>query len=157
MMGEAMKSLCYLIAVAALAFTLPAQAATTDPEVVLYRASGVADGGAGSNTASSFACTPFSGVTENLRIVVRAQNGVILQNSSVPIQHLNTFTFSTSDTAIFADASLATGAIAGGTVAIAATSTSVTCTAMIIQPNNTAPVGIQLHMTRFNPLAGTAE
>jgi len=42
---KAMKSLRYSIAVAAFAFTLPAQAATTDPEVVLYRASGVADGG----------------------------------------------------------------------------------------------------------------
>src|ERR1700759_3938170 len=101
-MGKtAMKGLRYLIAIAALAFTVPAQAATSDPEVVLYRASGVADGGPGSNVATSFSCTPFSGVTENIRIVIRAQNGTILINAINAPAHLTTVVFSTSGTAIF--------------------------------------------------------
>ena len=153
-----MKSLRYLIAVAALALTLPAQAAVGDPEVVLYRASGVADGGSGSNAATIFSCTPFSGVTENIRIVLRDRTGAIVINVLAGAAHLNTEIFSTaSSSTLYSAVVLGTGPITGGTVAIAATSTSVTCTAMLLQPNNTAPVGVQLHMTRFSPLAGTAE
>ena len=153
-----MKSQRYLVALAALAFTLPAQAAQNDPEVVIYRATGAVDNsGGGGATATSIACTPFSGVSENVRVVVRAQNGTLLANALSGVAHLNTVTFSTSDVTIFFDVNMATGAVAGGTVAVAATSTSVNCTAMLIQPNSTAPVGVQLHLTRFNPLAGTAE
>ena len=68
----------YLTAVVALAFAVPAQAATGDPEVVLYRASGLVDNTAGGgSSATSFSCTPFSGVSENVRVVVRSQNGTV--------------------------------------------------------------------------------
>src|SRR3954454_21594863 len=149
-----MKSVRHLIAVAALAFTMPAQAGVNDPEVVIYRASGVVDAGV---TATSFHCTNFSGVTENVRIVVRGLGSSILANTVVPVAHLNTAILSTQDVFIYSDSSLATGATGGGTAAIAATSVNVTCTAMQVQTNVTNPVGIALHMTRFNPITGTQE
>jgi len=92
--------------------------------------------------------------------VIRAQNGTQLFNFAAQAFHLSTVVYTTqAGSSIYNGTTfiLATGAITGGTVAIAATSTSVTCTAMIMQPTTTAPVGVQLHMTRFNPLAGTAE
>jgi hypothetical protein len=152
-----MKIVHSMIAVAVLALTLPAQAAVGDPEVILYRGSGLADNGPGGSTVTTISCTPFSGVNENIRVVVRNLTGDIVANKAGVTSHLNTAVFSTSDTAIYLDINMATGAFPGGTVAIAATSTSVACTAMLIQPNNTAPVGVQLHMIRFNPLPGTAE
>jgi len=153
-----MKAILSIITVAALAFSLPANAATTDPEVVLYRAAGVADNGPGGNTATLFSCTPFSGVSENIRVVLRAQNGTLLNNAVTTVPHLTTQIFSTvSGSAVFTVIIIGNTAIAGGTVAIAATSTSVTCTAMLMQATSTAPVGIPLHLTRFSPLAGTDE
>jgi len=150
-----MKTLRCMIAVAAVAFTLPAQATINDPEVLLYRASGVAD--SGGNTATSFSCTNFSGVPENVRIVIRSVGGGIVANTVNTVNHLNSVIVSTSDVTIFTDINLATGAFGGGTVAIAATSINVTCTAMLVQPSTTLPEGIQLHMTRFNPIPATQE
>jgi len=46
-----MRSLRSLIAVAVLAFTMPAQAGTSDPVNVIYRASGVLDTDTGYATA----------------------------------------------------------------------------------------------------------
>jgi hypothetical protein len=155
-----MKSIHSMIAVAALAFTVPAQAGTADPEVVLYRASGVFDsgGGAFSGNATTFVCTPFSGVTENVRFVVRAVDGTLVANVLVPVPHLNTGTVFTKQIGLFSNGTnMNTGSVQQGTVAIAATSTSVTCTGMLVQANITTPAGIQLHMTRFNPLSGTQE
>jgi hypothetical protein len=151
-----MKGLRYLVAVAAVAFTMPAQAAVGDPEVVLYRAAGVLDDNSG--FASAFYCTPFSGVSENIRIVVRGQNGALLANVATTISHLNTGTWATRDIQLYStDVNLATGPINIGTVAIAATSTSVTCTAVQVQFATSGPITVPLHMTRFNPLAGTQE
>src|SRR5262245_8840390 len=63
---KVMKTVHSIIAVLGLACVLPAavDAATTDPEVVLYRFPGVLDngGGTGSGTATAFHCTNYSGV-----------------------------------------------------------------------------------------------
>jgi hypothetical protein len=156
-----MKSLRYLIAAAALAFTMPAQvtvpaqAAVGGPEVIIYRVSGVVDDN--NVLATSFHCTNFSGVTETVRVAVRALNGALVANVPVNVAHLSTTILSTHDVFIYGDISMATGAIVGGTAAIAATSVNVTCTAMQIQTNVTNPVGIALHMTRFNPISATEE
>jgi hypothetical protein len=152
-----MKSLRLMVAVAALAFTMPAQAAQVDPEVIIYRVSGVLDDGISNGTATSFHCTNFSGVAENVRFVVRGPTAVILANQAFAIPHLHTFTASTKEVSIYADVSLATGAVQQGTAAIAATSVNVTCTAMQVLPQGALPQGIALHMTRFNPIAGTQE
>ena len=152
-----MTSVRYMVAAAALAFTMPVHAGVNDPEVVIYRASGVADNAPGGATATSFSCTNFSGVPENIRVVVRKADATVAANQVNPVSHLNTIIYSTSDVTIFTDVNLATGAFGGGTVAIAATSINVTCTGMLLQFNTQAPEGIQLHMTRFNPITGTQE
>ena len=150
-----MKSLRYLITAAALAFTFPAQAGINDPEVIIYRVSGVVDDT--TVLATSFHCTNFSGVTENIRIVVRDLGGTVKANVANSVPHLNTLIYSTHDVFIYGDFKLETGAIIGGTAAIAATSVNITCTAMQVQTNVTNAVGIALHMTRFNPIPGTQE
>ena len=152
-----MKSLRSMIAVAALAFTMPAQAAQGDPEIIIYRVSGVLDDGASNGTATSFHCTNFSGVTENVRFVVRGPGAVILFNNFFPIIHLHTLTVSTKEVVIYSDVSLGTGPVQQGTAAIAATSVNVTCTAMQVLPQGALPQGIALHMTRFSPIPGTQE
>jgi len=152
-----MKILRCMIAVAALAATLPAQAAIGDPEVIIYRVSGVLDDGVANGAATSFHCTNFSGVNETVRIVVRDGNGTLLKNVPLTIAHLRTTTASTKDTVIYFDVDMATGSIQQGTAAIAATSVNVTCTAMQVLPQGVFPQGIALHMTRFNPIPGTQE
>jgi len=152
-----MNSARCMLAVAALAFTMPAQAAVGDPEVIIYRVSGMVDDGGGGGFATSFHCTNFSGVPETLRIVLRPQGGTtIVTNQPFAINHLQTLILSTHHVTPYADTNLATGAFQG-TAAIAATSINMTCTAMQVQTNTTIPQGIALHMTRFNPIAGTQE
>jgi len=150
-----MNSVRCMLAVAALAFAMPAQAAVGDPEIIIYRVAGMVDDAAG-GTASSIHCTNFSGVTETLRVVLRSQNSTIVFNNTFPVNHLNTIILSTHDVTIYSDTNLATNSFQG-TAAIAATSINMTCTAMQVQSNITIPTGIALHMTRFNPIAGTQE
>src|SRR3954452_19091577 len=90
--GEIMKAIHWTITAAALAFVQPAQAATTDPEVIIYRFPGVFDDGssAGVGTATVFHCTNFSGVTETIRLVTRRDDGSLLTNSTTGISHLAT-------------------------------------------------------------------
>ena len=170
-----MKGICWSIAAVVLAFALSAQAqdraverAAADPamdaggtELILYRFPGVIDNGGAANTgvATSFHCTNFSGVIETLRIVVRNWDGGDVANYSVAITHLATITFSTHFTNVFAvDFGLSPGiAIIQGTAAIAATSTSIICTAMIVDAASASPVGIALRGIRFNPAPGSQE
>src|SRR5262249_56625625 len=112
----------------------------------------------GNVLATSFHCTNFSGVDENVRVVVRSPVGTLRANVAAPISHLNTIIWSTHDVFIYGgEVLLPTGILGGGTAAIAATSVNVTCTAMEVQSNVTNAVGIALHMTRFNPIPATQE
>jgi len=149
-----------MAAIATLASHLPAQAATTDPEVIIYRVSGVLDSGGPGPTgfATAIFCTNFSGTTELVRIVVRSPSAVVLANVAFPLPHLNTLPMSTKPTNVYNATPLNTGGIGGiGTAAIAATSVNVTCTAMQVDAASLTPIGIALHMTRFNPAPGTQE
>ena len=152
-----------LTAVAMIAFVLPVQipdralGAVGDAEVILYRFTGVFD-----NTgpaATAFHCTNFSGVTETVRIVVRDGFAGVLANLADIVPHLQTRTYTTHQVILYgAQNSLSTGTIAGqGTAAIAATSTSIVCTAMTVEASSTSPAGIALHGVRFNPIPGTQE
>ena len=156
-----MKAIHWIIAAAALASVLPAaaNAATTDPEVILYRFSGVLDngGGIGVGVATAFHCTNFSGVPETVRIVVRDSSSGLATNLSFGIAHLQTRTFTTHAVTLYAQNTLGPGVILQGTAAIAATSTSFVCTAMTIDAASTSPVGIALHSIRFNPVPGSQE
>jgi hypothetical protein len=156
-----MRAIHSMIAALGLAFFLPApaDAAQTDPEVIIYRFPGVRDNGGADNTgvATVFHCTNFSGVTEFARLVTRSGNGDLLVNSPTPIGHLQTVTHSTHGTNAYSEVNMQTGAIAQGTTAIAATSTNIICTAMTIDASTTVPVGVALRGIRFSPVPGSQE
>jgi hypothetical protein len=156
-----MKAIHWTIAAAAFAFVQPAQAAQSDPEVIIYRFPGVLDLGntPSAGIATSFHCTNFSGVPENIRFVTRLSNGNLLTNVVFPIAHLATLTASTHETNLYADAStvLNTGLVRQGTTAIAATSINIICTAVAIDAGALVPNGFALRGIRFSPVPGSQE
>ena len=156
---KAMKLVHRMIAIAAILFTLPAQAASTDPEIVIYRFPGVLDNGGAGNTgiATVFHCTNFSGVPESLRIVVRDADGTIRGNFSQPINHLQTVTLATRPVTIYAEVAFTMGFIQQGTAAVAATSVNLICTAVTVDAASASPVGFSLRGIRFNPAPGSQE
>jgi hypothetical protein len=153
------KAIHWIIAAAALACTEPVQAAIGDPEVIIYRFPGVTDyrGADNVGVATSFHCTNFSGVTENIRFVTRGSGGNLLTNMDFGIAHLATLTVSTHDTAAYAGIAntLNTGLIAQ--TAIAATSINIICTAVTMDGASVAPVGVELRGSRFSPIPGSQE
>ena len=157
-----MKSVYSIIAVLGLALVIPAiaDAATGDPEVIIYRFSGVTDDGGGANTgvATAFHCTNFSGETENLRFVSRSFNGQLRNNVLAPRTHLQTLTAVTHNTNAYnEDSFLNTAELTQGSTAIAATTTSMVCTAETIDASAAKPVGVARHGIRFNPAPGSQE
>jgi len=156
---KAFQSLALSVALA-IAMAAPASAATTDPEVIIYRFPGVYDDGSGpqAGNATSFHCTNFSGNTENIRIVVRDSAGGLKSNTPFQIEHLNSRTASTHNTAIyFENQDLGTGFITQGTAAIAATSINVICTAVTIDAGSQSAAGFALRGIRFSPVPGSQE
>src|SRR5262245_43063635 len=129
-----MKVIHWIIAATALACTEPVHAGVNDPEVIIYRFPGVTDTSGADNVggATSFHCTNFSGVTENIRFVTRGSGGNLLTNMDFGIAHLATLTVSAHDIAAYADIAntLNTGLVAQ--TAIAATSINIICTAEMI-------------------------
>jgi len=161
-----MKIVRLLTAVAGIASVLSLQApeqalgAQGDPELILYRFPGVFDNGigAGFGVATVFHCTNFSGVTETMRIVIRDIFAGVVANFPASLPHLRTLTFTTHAVSLYSSQTvLLTGPVSSGTAAIAATSTSVVCTAMTIDAAASSPQGIALHGIRFNPVPGSQE
>jgi hypothetical protein len=156
-----MKTIHWLVASALMVgMAAPAAAATTDPEVIIYRFPGVFDNGGANDlgVATSFHCTNFSGVTENIRFVTRGFDGTLLSNVVRVINHLTTTTVSTHGTVAYNEPqTLGTGFVAQGTTAIAATSINIICTAMTIDASTTVPIGVALRGIRFSPVPGSQE
>jgi len=154
-----MNALRSMLATAALALVTPAQAGVNDPELIIYRASGVLDNGgaASTGTATAFSCTNFSGVGELIRVVVRGATGALLANVGFSFGHLETINFTTKGTALYAAQVMNTGVVVRGTAAIATTTVNITCTAMLVDAGASVPQGIALRMVRFNPIPGTVE
>jgi len=84
-----MKAFHSMIAALGLAFFLPApaDAAINDPEVIIYRFTGVRD--TGGDVATVFHCTNFSGVLEQVRYVTRRHDTTIATNFVQPLNHLH--------------------------------------------------------------------
>jgi hypothetical protein len=153
-------SLAVVSAALAIGVAAPVSAATTDPEVIIYRFPGVLDNGSSFNAgvATVFHCTNFSGAAETLRFVTRGNIGTLIQNSTIVIPHLGTRTAVTHLNGAYAsDLNLATGLVLQGTTAIAATSINIICTAMTIDASTAAPVGVALRGIRFAPVPGSQE
>ena len=143
----------------AIGMATPASAATTDPEVIIYRFPGVRDDGSGqlAGVATVFHCTNFSGVTENIRFVTRDGSSVIAGNSLQVINHLNTIVVVTHPVAAYGGVTITSGGINSGTTAIAATSINIICTAETISASNTVPTGVARRGIRFSPVPGSQE
>jgi len=159
-----MKASHWIIAAAALSFTQPVEAGVNDPELIIYRFPGVLDDGGVtgqffSGIATVFNCTNFSGVTETIRFVTRDANGALLQNSTMSLDHLQTKAAGTHITNAYSiSLSLATGAVAQGTTAIAATSINIICTGITVDAENLKPIfAVSLRGIRFNPASGSQE
>jgi hypothetical protein len=170
-----MKGLCWIVAFAALASVLPAHAqnrattptlapptsSTTDPVILIYRVTGVRDDGAAARagTATALHCTNLSEVAETLQILVRDFTGSLVSNVSRTLNSAQTFTAVTHIAAVFAeDITMSPGSIIDqGYAAIGSTTTSIVCSAMLVNAAATSPVGISLHMVRYNPSPGTLE
>ena len=103
-----MKTIQSVLVSAALAVATaaPASAGVNDPEIILYRVSGVLNG----NGATAFFCTNFSGVNENIRIVIRNADSPVLFNGAFPIAHLNTLAATTKGVGAYGGLNLALGA-----------------------------------------------
>jgi hypothetical protein len=157
-----MKAIHRMVAVMAVVsgLSVHAMAATSDPEVVLYRFPGVRNEGFTDNigVATLFHCTVYSGTQESLRFVLRDAAGALVDNVQVNVSHLASVTASTHGTLAYGtELRLSTATVSGGTTAIAATSTNVICTAMVIDASTVAPVGVALRGVRFSPAPGTQE
>jgi hypothetical protein len=157
-----MKKIQGLVVWAALAIgmAVPASAATTDPEVIIYRFPGVRDDGSGNGVgfATAFYCTSFNGDSNLIRFVTRRSDGSLATNVPFSIQHLETVTALTHFGGGQIGFTLATGLVnGGGTTAIAATSTNIICTAMSFDAALGKPVGVALRGIRFAPVPGSQE
>src|SRR6476646_1453006 len=122
-MESEMKTARGIIAAAAIAFAVPAHAASGDPLKVIYVFSGVRDSGTADNTgqATSVQCTSFSGVAETINVIVKDDAGTQRANTLIPIAPAATQVASTHGTP-FSEAVLATGSINAGSLAVLATS-----------------------------------
>src|SRR5262249_51248992 len=148
-----MKTIHLLVSAAlATGMAAPALGGVDDPEVIIYRFSGVRDDGAvaGAGVATVIHCSNFSGATESLRFVLRGFDATIKKNTAIPIAHLNTLMAITHVTMAYPGifVALATGAVFGGMATIAATSTNIVCTANTIDASTASPVGVPLRAIR---------
>jgi hypothetical protein len=176
-MEEPVSKLGFVIAFAWLGVSFPAFGAgdRTYPEgrapavssqafpslTTIYRGSGVSNTSGANNTgvATSFHCSNFNANTQQVRFLLRDNEGVVVSNQTFNLTANQTFTASTHATAIFFDVELlAEGiSIAQGSIVIAATSAAIHCSASIVDAAATSPNGVDLHLVRFNAVAGSQE
>ena len=158
---DVMKTVHSMIVALGLACVLsaPADAGINDPEVIIYRFPLVRDDGGGPNVgiATVFACTNFSGDGETLRFVTRDFNQTIRSNKTTFIGHLTTASVVTHPTVAYAFSLNLTTGVVLGTTAIAATSTSIICTAITIDAAAATPIGVALRGIRFSPVPDSQE
>lgn len=179
-----MKLQSWMIAVAGMAFVLPAKALEKAPEDApnpgvkriapqavtsslrpIYRISGVIDSGAkiiNTGIATSFHCTNWSAVAENIVVTLIGRVGDIIGTPGVfTVAPLATLTASTHATTIYSDGStqLVPGAfLVQGSALISSTSNNISCSAVAIDAAGFPPAfAVELHMVRLNAASGTQE
>ena len=158
--GTVMKLIAIIAAATLVSATLPAQAAATDPLRAIYRVSGVTANStaAGVGAATTFHCTNFSPVSENIRFTTRIKDGTVVSTSTTTLVSNGTITASTHPTTFFnEDVFLSTGLVTQGSTVILATSLAFHCSAMIVDAGSAFPQGFALHLLRVNPLANSQE
>ena len=152
------------VSAAAVIAILPAQATTFSLRTI-YVASGVYDSGDanGVGTATSVHCSNLSGKSATMRVSFYGAAGNFEGASNFTLTNLSTLTVSTHDT-LFIESPTNTGAIFQGVLNVQSTESGVFCSAMLVDASGGSPagmtdvpVGIALHMVRYNPHPGTVE
>jgi hypothetical protein len=88
-----MKLARWIAVAAAIAAALPADAATTDPIMLIYRASG-AISNTPQNLVTTVYCSSFSAVNENIEFVARDPNSSLVLDSTQTVSPFTTFSTS---------------------------------------------------------------
>ena len=141
-------------------------AATVNPRAfpsltTIYVMSGVRDTGsaADTGTATIFHCSNWTASTQQVRFFVRTPNGAVVANKTYLFSAAGTVSLATHGTLVYGeDDYLAPGTvIKQGTAMIMATAPQVVCSAQVIDAAAAAPVGVDLHLVRFNPWPGSQE
>jgi len=171
-----MRKFFFALAIAALVAVLPAagtsQAQTRAegqvPQVrafpnltPIYRITGVADSGGATNAgfATTVHCTNFTASNQQVQYIVRSAGGTQIDSLTFTLSARRTFTASTHGTAVFLEGTFLTPGtpIIQGSMIIKATTRKVHCSAMIVDADESAPVGIALSLTRLNQEKGAQE
>jgi hypothetical protein len=138
--------LAHWIAVAgALASSLPAHAAATDPIMLVYRVSGAINN-SGQNSGTVIYCSSFSDVAESFEIVIRDSQGNILANSTQTASPFTTFIASMQTLGVPTFAGI-------GAASIGSSTASVSCTVW----NLISGLAVPMHMQRYNSIPNTSE
>jgi len=144
------------VIVAAAIVTLTATAASAQ-ETVIYRFAGASASGAnGLNTTIN--CTNFSGLPADVRAALRDSVGNLLVNITSPIANLATMTFATNpgpgEVPLNFPGMIV---VPAGTVAIAATTLAMICSAQVFDSSGGGRTGYSLRGVRFSPYPGSEE
>jgi hypothetical protein len=153
------RKLVVLLALGLLPQAEAASAATTDPEVIIYRFPGVRDNG------WLRWCRGRHGVS--LHQLQRSDRKHSAGDTGLGRRSQIEFhfapgssqyhTFSTHGNHAYTGLIMNTGVVQQGTTAIAATSINIICTAMTIDASTDSPVGVALRGIRFSPIPGSQE
>jgi hypothetical protein len=142
-----MKLARWIAVAAAIASALPADAATTDPIMLIYRASG-AISNTPQNLVTTVYCSSFSAVNENIEFVARDPNSSLVLDSTQTVSPFTTFSTSLQSLG-------ASNFIGIGYLAVGSTTTSISCTAYINFHDGNG--NVPLHLQRYNPIVNTLE
>jgi hypothetical protein len=133
--------------------------AATDALKVIYRVPGVRSQGTKDKVGAvtTFICSNYSSTSEKIsfRFIRKGYPAPI--DFAVIMLPRSTDVFSTKDTNSFGQYVLAMGDLSRTMAIILASTTNIHCTAMIHNAATYVPVGIDLHMVRFNAHPGSVE
>ena len=157
-----MRNILNALAIAAFAVAPPAGIAQAQ-NLTLYKIAGVTDDGGTTHagTATVVHCTNFTASTQQIRYIVRDDDGSVLANKVLlaPVVPRGTRTAATHFTRAFTEnLGLTPGVtIKHGSMTIKATTRKLHCSAMIVDAGATMPTGIALSLTRFQQEKGAQE
>jgi hypothetical protein len=142
------------------AAVVPAHAGINDPLVLLYLFPGARDNGGADFTgvASAVHCMNFSGATEKIQWVTKNFNAVTTAGKTFIINNEETRTAVTHRIlGIAEDVDLVSGVLDQGVIGVAATSTSMVCSAQVLAASVANPTGHDLHAIRYQGFPGSQE
>jgi hypothetical protein len=170
-----MKLLSFLAAAALVAASLPAQAqprpsGSTAAEnagdakadgLRIYRVTGVRDTGSIANTgiATVFQCSNLDTTRQKLQFRLWNVSGQTVEWAQITLDPHQTVTVATHRTLSFKENLIISQGrlLQAGMVDIYADTINAVCTAMVVDASTSGPIGIALHMQRYNPIARTEE